>query len=265
MSTIQETEAGVDTPRRFKSKVVIVTGGGTGMGLAVAERVAAEGGTVLIASRRKDVAATAVAAITAKGGKAAHVPTDVTVEADVERLVSVAVTEYGGLHGAFNNAGGMSAFGPVHQIDDQAWHAEIALGLTSVFYGVKHQIPAIEASGGGAIVNNASNLGVVGMGTVGPYVAAKHGVVGLTKAAALETAERGVRINAALPGGVDTPLFGSTTGATAEGRETVRSLHPLGRIARPEEIAATVCHLLSEEASFVTGAALSLDGGFTAQ
>lgn len=251
--------------QRFESKVVIVTGGGTGMGLAVAERVAAEGGTVLIAARRKDVGETAVAAITAEGGRAAYVPTDVTVEADMEHLVSVAVAEYGGLHGAFNNAGGMSAFGPVHEIEGEAWHREIALGLTSVFYGLKYQIPAIEASGGGAIVNNASNLGVVGMGTVGPYVAAKHGAVGLTKAAALETARRDVRVNAVLPGGVDTPLFGSTTGATAEGREMVKGLHPLGRIARPEEIAATVCHLLSEEASFITGAALSLDGGFTAQ
>ncbi len=251
--------------QRFDSKVVIVTGGATGMGLAVAERVAAEGGTAVIASRRKDVGETAVASITAKGGKAAYVKTDVTVEADIERLVAVVVEEHGGLHGAFNNAGGMSAFGPVHELDADAWHNEIALGLTSVFYGLKHQIPAIEASGGGAIVNNASNLGVVGMGTVAPYVAAKHGAVGLTKAAALETAGWGVRINAVLPGGVDTPLFGSTTGATAEGREMVRGLHPLGRIAKPEEIAATVCHLLSDEASFITGAALSLDGGFTAQ
>ncbi|WP_026922441.1 SDR family NAD(P)-dependent oxidoreductase [Glycomyces arizonensis] len=251
--------------QRFKSKVVIVTGGATGMGLAVAERVAAEGGTALIASRRKDVGEVAVASITAKGGQAAYVPTDVTVEADMERLVAVAVEEHGGLHGAFNNAGGMNAFGPISQVETEAWHADISQSLTSVFFGLKHQIPAIAASGGGSIVNNASNLGMVGMGTVAPYVAAKHGVVGLTKAAALETAEQGVRVNAVLPGGVDTPLFGATTGATAEGREMVKGLHPLGRIARPEEIAATVCHLLSDEASFITGAAMSIDGGFTAQ
>ncbi|WP_026929486.1 SDR family NAD(P)-dependent oxidoreductase [Glycomyces tenuis] len=252
-------------PQRFESKVVIVTGGATGMGLAVAERVAAEGGTVLIASRRKDVGETAVASITAKGGTAAYVRTDVTVEAEVERLVAVAIGEYGGLHGAFNNAGGMNAFGPLPQVETEAWHADIAQSLTSVFFGLKHQIPAIAASGGGAIVNNASNLGVVGLGTVAPYVAAKHGVVGLTKAAALETAAQGVRVNAVLPGGVDTPLFGATTGATAEGREMVEGLHPLGRVARPEEIAASVCHLLSDEASFITGTAMSIDGGFTAR
>ncbi|GAB3644888.1 SDR family NAD(P)-dependent oxidoreductase [Glycomyces tarimensis] len=250
---------------RFKSKVVIVTGGATGMGLAVAERVAAEGGTAVIASLRKDVAETAVASITAKGGQAAFVPTDVTDEEQVERLIARTVDEFGGLHGAFNNAGGLNAFGTVTEIDAKAWDTDITLTLTSVFHGLKHQIPAIAASGGGAIVNNASNLGVVGMGTVAPYVAAKHGVVGLTKAAALETAKQGVRINAVLPGGVDTPLYRSTTGATEEGREKIAGLHPMGRIARPEEVAAFICHLLSDEASFITGAALSIDGGFTAQ
>src|SRR5690606_21131382 len=115
------------------------------------------------------------------------------------------------------------------------------------------------------IVNNASNLGAVGMAGAASYTAAKHGVVGLTRAAALDAAERGVRVNAVLPGGVETPMFEATVGSTAEGRAMVEGLPPLGRVARPEEIAATVCHLLSEESSFVTGAALALDGGFTAR
>ncbi|MGY2062575.1 SDR family NAD(P)-dependent oxidoreductase, partial [Nocardia gipuzkoensis] len=139
------------------------------------------------------------------------------------------------------------------------------LNLTAVFHGLRYQVPALVASGGGAILNNASNLGVVGMGSVAPYVAAKHGVVGLTRAVALETAAQGVRVNAIASGAVDTPAFRNSMGATPEGEASVAALHPLGRIARPEEIASLCAYLLSDEASFVTGAAVSIDGGFTAQ
>lgn len=250
---------------RFESKVVVVTGATSGIGEATSRRLAAEGAAVVLGARSKDVGEQLAADIRATGGRALFVPTDVTVESEVAALVRAAVDEFGRLDGAFNNAGAVSAFGAVQDIDGSSWSAEIELNLTGVFYGMKHQVPAILASGGGAILNNASNLGVVGMGSVSPYVAAKHGVVGLTKAVALENAAQGIRVNAIASGAVDTPAFRSTMGATPEGEAQIAGLHPMGRISKPEEIAAFAAFLLSDEASFITGANLSIDGGFTAQ
>ncbi|MFD4432962.1 SDR family NAD(P)-dependent oxidoreductase [Nocardia sp. NPDC058497] len=250
---------------RFADQVVLVTGAGSGIGKAVAQRVASEGAAVVLGSRGKDQGEQVAEEIRAAGGRALFVPTDVTVDADVERLTQAALTEYGRLDAAFNNAGAVTAFGPVAEIDDAAWRTELDLNLTGVFHGLRHQVPAIMASGGGAILNNASNLGVVGMASVAPYVAAKHGVVGLTRATALETAASGVRVNALVSGAVDTPAFRASMGATPEGEAAIAALHPIGRIAQPAEIAALCAFLLSAEASFVTGAAVTVDGGFTAQ
>jgi NAD(P)-dependent dehydrogenase (short-subunit alcohol dehydrogenase family) len=250
---------------RFDGKVALVTGGTTGMGQAVAQQLAAEGASVVINARRENLGKEVVDEITGKGGRAVFVSGDVTVEADHERMVQTAIDEFGGLHLAFNNAGGLNTMGPVQDLDVKGWDLDVTLGLTSVFFGLKYQIPAIIAAGGGAVVNNASNLGAVGMATLSPYVAAKHGVVGLTKAVALETAKQGVRVNALLTGAVDTPLLRATTGATQEGLDMLAGFHPLGRIAQPAEIAAFTSFLLSDEASFITGAALPIDGGFTAQ
>lgn len=250
---------------RFADQVVLITGAGSGIGRAVAMRVAAEGAAVVLGSRGKDQGEQVADEIRSAGGRALFVPTDVTVDADVERLTQAALTEYGRLDAAFNNAGAVSAFGPVAEIGDDAWRAELDLNLTGVFHGLRHQVPAIIASGGGAILNNASNLGVVGMASVAPYVAAKHGVVGLTRSVALETAAAGVRVNALVSGAVDTPAFRASMGATPEGEAAIAALHPLGRIAQPAEIAALCAFLLSSEASFVTGSAVAVDGGFTAQ
>ncbi|MFI0464471.1 SDR family NAD(P)-dependent oxidoreductase [Saccharopolyspora sp. 5N102] len=250
---------------RFESKVVVVTGATSGIGEATSRRLAAEGAAVVLGARSKDVGEQLAADIRGTGGRALFVPTDVTVESEVLALVRAAMDEFGRLDGAFNNAGAVSAFGAVQDIDDNSWRAEIDLNLSGVFYGLKHQVPAILSSGGGAIVNNASNLGVVGMGSVSPYTAAKHGVVGLTKAVALENAAQGIRVNAIASGAVDTPAFRSTMGATPEGEAQIAGLHPIGRVSKPEEIAAFVAFLLSDEASFITGANLSIDGGFTTQ
>lgn len=250
---------------RFASKVVLVTGASSGIGAAVARRVAAEGAAVVLGARDKASGDRVAEEIRAAGGRAVFVPTDVTVADEVARLTQAALDEFGRLDAAFNNAGAVNAFGPIQDIDEDGWRADLELNLTGVYYGLRHQVPAILGSGGGAILNNASNLGVVGMGSVAPYVAAKHGVVGLTRAVALETAQQGVRVNALVSGAVDTPAFRSSMGATPEGAAAVAALHPLGRIARPDEIASLCAYLLSDESTFVTGAAIAIDGGFTAQ
>ncbi|WP_433714282.1 SDR family NAD(P)-dependent oxidoreductase [Nocardia sp. CA-084685] len=250
---------------RFADKVVLITGASSGVGKAVAVRAAGEGAAVVLGARGKDAGEQVAADIRAAGGRAIFIPTDVTIEDEVARLTQAALTEYGRLDAAFNNAGAVNAFGPVEQIDEAGWRADLELNLTSVFYGLRHQVPALVASGGGAILNNASNLGVVGMGSVAPYVAAKHGVVGLTRAVALEAAEQGVRVNALVSGAVDTPAFRNSMGATPEGEAAIAALHPLGRISTPQEIASFCAYLLSDEASFITGAALAIDGGFTAK
>ncbi len=252
-------------PARFAEKVILITGATSGMGRAAAERVAAEGAKVVLAARGKEAGDALAAGIRAAGGEATFVSADVTVEAEAAELVRQAVQRYGRLDGAFNNVGAATAIGPVTGIDGDAWQADLALNLSSVFFGLKHQIPALRAAGGGAIVNNASNLGVVGAAGMASYSAAKHGVVGLTRSAALETAAAGVRINALVTGGVDTPLLRANLGPTPE--ESLRAaeaMHPLGRIAQPEEIAAFAAFLLSDEARFITGAALAIDGGMTA-
>nr|WP_296064241.1 SDR family oxidoreductase [uncultured Actinoplanes sp.] len=253
---------------RFQGKVAIVTGATSGMGLAAAQRLAREGASVVLAGRRKELGDKAVADIRAAGGEAIFAQVDVTNDADVAALVDTTVRTYGRLDAAFNNAGGAgdgASFGPVAGVPAGAFSDAITLNLTSAFLSLKYQVPAMLANGGGAVLFNASNLGVVGMGGAAAYSAAKHGVVGLARSAALELAEQGIRVNALVTGGVDTPMFRSTMGATPEGAAAIASLHPMKRVAQPEEIASFVSFLLSDEASFVTGASLAVDGGWTAQ
>jgi NAD(P)-dependent dehydrogenase (short-subunit alcohol dehydrogenase family) len=250
---------------RFANKVILVTGATSGMGRAVVSRITGEGARVVLAARGAAAGEAFAAELRAAGRDVLFVPTDVTNAAEVARLVERTVEHYGRLDGAFNNVGAATAVGPITEIGEDAWTAELALNLNSVFYGLKHQIPAVRAAGGGAIVNNASNVGVAGMAGMGAYSAAKHGVIGLTRSAALDTAAAGVRVNALVTGGVDTPLLRSNMGPNpAEALRAANAMHPVGRIGRPEEIAAFAAFLLSDEAPFITGAALAIDGGLTA-
>jgi NAD(P)-dependent dehydrogenase (short-subunit alcohol dehydrogenase family) len=235
------------------------------MGSAFARRAAAEGATVVIGARDQDRGAATVAEIEAAGGRARFVPTDVTAEDDLARLVDTAVTEFGGLHGAFNNAGGGDNQRTFAATDAGFWHDMIAANLTGVFYSLKHELPALVASGGGAIVNNASIAGVKGDPSMPAYVAAKHGVVGLTRSAALDSAAAGVRVNALITGLIDTPMWRSVTETYPEIEQRLLGQIPVGRVGAEEDVAAFTSFLLSDEATFINGAALSIDGGSTAQ
>lgn len=265
------------------SKVVIVTGGATGIGRAVADRVVSDGGAVVIGGRRRDTGERAARQLREAGGRALFIAADVTVEREVERLVAAAVAEFGRLDGAVNNAGGVNASGPVHTVDGPAWHADLEQNLTSVFYCLKYQIPAMIASpGGGSIINNASIGGVRGIPGLAPYVAAKHGVVGLTRAFSNELAIHGIRVNSVHPTGVSSEGMGIGGGAAAgplfaaDQRMQLNGLNmlpdldagpdaPYGPVPviTPREISNAVLFLASDEARYITGVALPVDAGNT--
>ncbi|MFD3485884.1 SDR family NAD(P)-dependent oxidoreductase [Streptomyces sp. NPDC058665] len=251
--------------RQLQSKVVIVTGGTSGMGAAFARRAASEGATVVIGARDAARGEATTEEIGAMGGRAFFVRTDVTREEELSRLVDFAVSEFGGLHGAFNNAGGGDNQRTLGETDAAFWHNMIEANLTSVFYSLKYEIPAIAASGGGGIVNNASTAGAVGDASMPAYTAAKHGVVGLTRSASLDSAKEGVRVNALLTGLIDTPLWRTAVAAYPEIENLFLGQLPTGRAGSEEDVAAFTAFLLSDESTFINGAALAVDGGFTAR
>jgi NAD(P)-dependent dehydrogenase (short-subunit alcohol dehydrogenase family) len=233
------------------------------MGLAFARRAAAEGARVVVGARDKERGDQTVAEIRSAGGTALFVPTDVTVEAEMARLVDTAVAEYGRLDGAFNNAGG-GPMASVREADSDRWHQSLDLNLTSVFYALKYELPAIVAAGGGAVVNNASVSGVKGDPTQAAYNAAKHGVIGLTRSAALDVASSGVRVNALVTGLIDTPLWQGVLAADPVAAQRYLDMQPAGRAGTADEVAALTAFLISDEAAFVNGAAIAIDGALTA-
>ena len=250
---------------RLASKVIVVTGATSGIGAAVVRRAGAEGASVVLGARRPERGHALVAELKAGGVRAEFVPTDVTSAASCERLIDAAVSSFGRLDGAFNNAGDVVAPGPVTEIDEVAVRQELEINLLSVFSCMRAELAAmVSAEGGGSIVNNASIGGVAGIGGLSAYVAAKHGVVGLTRSVALEMAPQGIRVNALVTGNVDTPLYRRLSGVAVDADDDLPAPNPTGRVAAPEEIASFVAFLLSDEATFITGAALPIDGGATA-
>lgn len=247
----------------FSNKVALVTGAASGIGAAVAAELAANGAKVVVADRDAAGAAAVVAGIEQAGGVATAFELDVADPAAVEAMVAFAELTYGALHLAVNNAGIGGPSAPTGEYPLDGWKQVIDINLNSVFYSMRYEIAAMLRAGGGAIVNMASILGSVGFAQSGAYVAAKHGVLGLTKAAALEYAQKGIRVTAVGPGFIDTPLLSKhLDDATLK---HIAGLHPVARLGRSEEVAALTCFLLSDRASFITGSYHLVDGGYVAQ
>jgi len=249
--------------KNLENKVAIVTGGGSGIGRASALLLAAEGAKLVIADVDEAGANETVAQIIAANGDAIFVKTNTAIATENEALVEETVKKYGGLHIACNNAGIGGPLAPVGEYPIDGWDKVIGINLSGVFYGMRYQIPAMLKSGGGSIVNMASILGIVASKNVAAYVAAKHGVIGLTKTAALENGEKNIRVNAIGPGYISTPLLTNTLDdATIN---ALAALHPIGRLGTAEEVAELVLWLSSSKSSFVTGSYYTIDGGYTAQ
>jgi len=247
-------------------KVALVTGGGGGIGRATALAMAREGATVAVADVAETMAAETIDAINAAGGQALFIAADVTRAAAVAAMVGTVIDAYGRLDCAFNNAGVSGAYvgaagKRTHEWPDDAFERVIAINLTGVWLCMKHELAQMQKQGGGAIVNTASIAGLVGLPTSSAYVASKHGVVGLTKTASLEYAAENIRVNAVCPGYIETNMTKETM---ARRGEAIMAQVPFKRMGRPEEIAETVVWLCSERASFVTGAAYNVDGGYMA-
>ncbi|MCM2393727.1 SDR family NAD(P)-dependent oxidoreductase [Streptomyces albipurpureus] len=250
----------------IRERVVIVTGAASGIGADTARLLARRGARIVVTDISEE-GARITEEIRGSGGEAEFIRADIGVEAEAEALVAKTLERYGRLDGAFNNAGVEQCATPLHELTSEQWERAIRVDLTGVFHCLKHQIAAmLEAGTGGSIVNTASALGQVAIPNASEYVAAKHGVIGLTRAAAADYGRHGIRVNAVLPGIVETTMVARLSGDPTFSAyfDTLRQRHVLGRFGQPGEIGESVAWLLSDSASFVTGAAISVDGGYLA-
>ena len=250
---------------QLEGRVALVTGGGSGIGQATALAFARERARVIAADVNAEGGEETVSMIEEAGGEAIFIKTDVSSSAEVEALVNATVETHGRLDCAFNNAGIGGSMALTHKRNEEEWDSTININLKGVWLCMKYEILQMLKQGGGTIVNTSSAAGLVGTIAASAYSASKHGVVGLTKSAALEYAQRGIRINAVCPGAVRTPMLENGITLLPEGEQQILAMEPVGRIASPEEIAEAVVWLCSDAASFVTGHAMAVDGGWTAQ
>ncbi|CAN5317311.1 SDR family oxidoreductase [soil metagenome] len=249
--------------RTMEGKVALVTGGSYGIGQAAAIAFANLGASVVIADIVEDIEGITLRTIKTKGGRAIFVACDVSKTVDVQRLIAKTIEVYGRLDFAFNNAGIEGISAPTQDCTEENWDRTIAVNLKGVWLCMKYQLPEILKQKG-AIVNCASIAGLVGFQGLPAYVATKHAVVGLTKTAALENAKTGVRINAVCPGVIKTPMIDRLTGQDKKVEKIYEDMEPVGRMGSPEEVADVVIFLCSKGASFITGHALAVDGGWIA-
>jgi NAD(P)-dependent dehydrogenase (short-subunit alcohol dehydrogenase family) len=248
----------VMTQSDFRNKTILVTGSGTGMGAATALLLAQRGANVTLLGRNEPTLRNVESAILDAGSKALVVVGDVTDPSVMEHAVATTVETFGALHGAVNNAGISSENHDLHDLPIEVWDTTVATNLSSLFFSMRAELPAIHRSGGGAIVNISSVFADRGMAQRAAYSASKHGIRGLTRSAARDWASRGVRVNELQPGVIQTPMLEGTPEEVAH----IAASIPAGRIGRPEEIARVVAFLLSDESSYVIGAHLAVDGGF---
>lgn len=252
-------------PGNFHGKVALVTGGGSGIGRATAQAFAREGAKVVVVDIAPPGGEETVRMVRTGGGEAIFVAADVSKARDAEAMVKKALETYGRLDCAHNNAGIDGDFATVVSCTEENWDRVLGINLKSVWLGMKYEISEMQKQGCGAIVNTASVAALVAYRTMGAYVASKHGVIGLTKTAALEYAHRGIRVNAVCPGVIRTSMIDAFIAGDPEKERNMAAMEPIGRMGTPEEVAQAVLWLCSNAASFVTGAALMVDGGIVAQ
>ena len=246
-------------------KAALVTGGGSGIGQKTAELLAQEGARVLVCDLDENAAQETLRHIADAGGEADFFRVDVSDETQAEAMVARCLQRFGRLDCAVNNAGIAGPMGNLENIDLQDWNRVLAVNLTGVFLCMKHEIPLMREQGGGSIVNMSSGAGLIATPGLAGYSASKHGILGITRSAALENARLGIRINAVCPGSIDTPMLRVSMEANPAAEKMIRSSMPIGRLGEAEEIAEAVVWLCSDRASLVTGHSMGVDGGSVAR
>ena len=250
---------------QFTGKVALITGGNAGIGRAAAIEFAKQGAKVVVSGRREKEGHEVIAEIKALGGEALFVKTDVSKASDVKAMIDQTLATFGRLDFAFNNAGVEQLLTPLPDQSEESYDQIMDINVKGVWLSLKHEIPAMLKTGGGAIVNNSSVAGLIGDAGVPIYVASKHAVNGLTKSVALEYAKQNVRVNAVAPGTIETRMYRDFVARSPEVKQMLESATPIGRVGQPEEIASIVIWLCSAGASFTTGQIFAVDGGYTVQ